>query len=110
MFHLFINGPLDMVFNHLHNHFHLEDFMSGFLQLFEVYSYIKQNHIPCSTTCVLVMLCLLEMAKPSSEIHTMKNHIHQNHISLQLKLKKQLIYNYCAIISWGIKTNVQLSS
>jgi hypothetical protein len=26
----------------------------------------------------------------------MRNHVHQNHITLQLKLKKKLIYNYCA--------------
>jgi hypothetical protein len=29
---------------------------------------------------------------------TMRNHIRQNHIIMQLKLKKQFIYNYCAII------------
>jgi len=28
----------------------------------------------------------------------MKNHVLRNHITLQLKLKKQLIYNYCVII------------
>jgi hypothetical protein len=29
---------------------------------------------------------------------TMKNCVYQNHISLQLELKKQLVYNYCATI------------
>jgi hypothetical protein len=28
----------------------------------------------------------------------MKNYVYQNHISLQLELKKQLVYNYCATI------------
>jgi hypothetical protein len=35
----------------------------------------------------------------------MKNQIHRNHITLQLKFKKQLIYNY----PLGITTTMQLS-
>jgi hypothetical protein len=30
----------------------------------------------------------------------MKNCVHWNHTTLQLKLKKQLIYNYYATIPW----------
>jgi len=38
----------------------------------------------------------------------MKNHIHQNHTTLQLKLKKQLIQLLCNY-PLGITTIVQLS-
>ncbi len=30
----------------------------------------------------------------------MKNYIHKNHTTMQLKLKKQFIYNYCVTIFW----------
>jgi hypothetical protein len=33
----------------------------------------------------------------------MKNHVCQNHITMQLKPKKNLIYNYCAIIPLEIQ-------
>jgi hypothetical protein len=33
----------------------------------------------------------------------MRNHVHQNHTTLQLKLKKQLIYNYYATIPWVLQ-------
>jgi len=32
--------------------------------------------------------------------NNISNCIHRNHIALQLKLKKQLVYNYCATIPW----------
>jgi hypothetical protein len=31
-------------------------------------------------------------------LYTMRNYIYQNHITLQLKLKKQFVYNYYATI------------
>jgi hypothetical protein len=34
----------------------------------------------------------------------MRNHVHQNHTTLQLKFKKQLIYNYYATL--GITINM----
>jgi hypothetical protein len=32
--------------------------------------------------------------------YIMENCVYQNHITLQLKFKKQLIYNYCVLIPW----------
>jgi hypothetical protein len=33
----------------------------------------------------------------------MENHVHWNHTTLQLKLKKQIIYNCYAIIPWVLQ-------
>jgi hypothetical protein len=32
-----------------------------------------------------------------------KNYVHRNHIALELKFKKQLVYNYCATILWVLQ-------
>jgi hypothetical protein len=37
------------------------------------------------------------------KINIMRNRIDQNHTTLQLKLKKQLMYNYCVIIPLKIR-------
>ncbi len=34
---------------------------------------------------------------------TTRNYIYQNNIALQLELRKQLVYNYCAIIPWVLQ-------
>jgi len=37
------------------------------------------------------------------KIDTMRNCVYQNHSTLQLKLKKQLMYNYCVSIPLKIR-------
>jgi hypothetical protein len=45
-----------------------------------------------------VFKCIIPFNPLPNSTTTMRNHVHQNHVTLQQKLKKQFIYNYCAII------------
>jgi hypothetical protein len=56
-------GPFNMVFEHLHDCFHLEDFVSGVLQLFQFCFHIAQGHIHQHIAHVLKIAHLLAMAK-----------------------------------------------
>jgi hypothetical protein len=62
-------GFSKMVFEHLQNCFHPEDFACGFPQLFQLYSHIAQGHIPCRITHILEATCLLGTTKLLGGIH-----------------------------------------
>jgi hypothetical protein len=47
MLHLFANGHFGMVFEHLQDCFHLEDFASGLPHMCKLCFHIAQGHIPC---------------------------------------------------------------
>jgi hypothetical protein len=69
MSHLLVNGPSRMVFEHLRDYFHLEDSVSGFLQLFQLCFHIAHVHIPPQIACVLGATYFLAMTKPSNEVY-----------------------------------------
>jgi hypothetical protein len=68
MLHLYASDPFVMVFEHLKGCFHLEDFASGFPQLFQLCSHITQGHIPHQIAHILGVACLLTMTKPLSGV------------------------------------------
>jgi hypothetical protein len=68
MSHLSTSAPFGIIFEHLVNYFHPEDFASGFPQLFQLCFHIAQGHIPPQIACVFGVAHLLTMAKPSGGI------------------------------------------
>jgi hypothetical protein len=51
-------------------------------------------------------MCIIPRWKPNIAhryFSTMKNCVHRNHTTLQLKIKKQFVYNYCATIPWVLQ-------
>jgi hypothetical protein len=68
MSHLLVNGISRMVFEHLRDYFHLEDSMSGFLQLFQLCFHIAHGHIPLRLTRVLGTTYFLTMIKLSNGV------------------------------------------
>ncbi len=68
MSHLSASGPFGIVFEHLHDYFHLKDLASGFFQLFQLCFHITQGHIPPQIARVLGTAHLLTMTKPSSGV------------------------------------------
>jgi hypothetical protein len=69
MLNLSASGPFGMGFEHLQDCFHPEDSASGFFQLFQLCFHIAQCHIPLQIACVLGIVRILAMTKPSSGVH-----------------------------------------
>ncbi len=67
--HLLTSGLFGMVFEHLQNHFHLENSMNGFPQFFQLCFHITQGHIPPQIAHVLGTTHLLTMTKLSGGVH-----------------------------------------
>jgi hypothetical protein len=78
MSHLSASGPFGIVFEHLHDYFHLKDLASGFFQLFQLCFHITQGHIPPQIARVLGTAHLLTMTSLQVEfvpLHWKKHYI-----------------------------------
>jgi hypothetical protein len=62
------NGPSNMIFEHLHDCFHLENFAIGSPKLLYICSHIARGHIHWHIIHVFVATCLLTIAKPFGEV------------------------------------------
>jgi len=62
------NGPSNMIFEHLHDCFHLEDFAIGSPKLLYICSHIAHGHIHWHIIHDFGATCLLTIAKPFREV------------------------------------------
>jgi hypothetical protein len=67
--HLFISSRFGMVFEHFLDCFRPKEFVSGFSQLFQLYSHITQGHIPCRIAHILGVVHIFTMTKPLGGVH-----------------------------------------
>jgi hypothetical protein len=98
------NGPFNMIFEHLHDCFHLEDFAIGSPKLLYICPRIAHGHIHWHITHVFGTTCLLTIAKPFGEvcpIDVVKSlyHFANSTICLQFAIQFQHIFPFTNLVS-----------